>query len=120
MNELRNVSNAFQTFLTLAPGHSGPWMQAVEALGGACALDRKTKELAYIALLAALRMESGIPFHVEAAQHAGASREEIISAVLLGLPAAGQQVIQSLPAATAACEASSHAQCREQQSWRDV
>ena len=117
MNELRNVSNAFQRFLDVTPDHSGPWMKAVEGLDAACALDRKTRELAYIAVLAALRMESGIPFHVEAAQDAGATRDEVVSAVLLGLPAAGQRVIQSLPTALAACDA---AHCPEPQAWRDV
>jgi alkylhydroperoxidase/carboxymuconolactone decarboxylase family protein YurZ len=46
-------------------------------------------------------MESGIPFHVKAAKAAGASREEIISAVLVGLPAADHIVTQALPAAMA-------------------
>jgi alkylhydroperoxidase/carboxymuconolactone decarboxylase family protein YurZ len=44
-------------------------------------------------------MESGIPFHVQAAKKAGASREEIISAVLVGLPAAGNAVTLCLPTA---------------------
>jgi alkylhydroperoxidase/carboxymuconolactone decarboxylase family protein YurZ len=77
-------------------------MEVVRALDAASALERKTASLAYIAVLAALRMESGIPFHVRQAKQAGASREEIISAVLIGLPAAGHGVTQSLPAAVAA------------------
>ena len=100
-NEPR-VSSAFQTFLTEAPGHAQAWMAAVQALDGASALDEKTGELAYLAVLAALRMESGVPFHVQMAKRAGATREEIISAVLVGLPAAGNQVIAALPAALAA------------------
>jgi alkylhydroperoxidase/carboxymuconolactone decarboxylase family protein YurZ len=47
-------------------------------------------------------MESGIPFHVIEAKKAGASREEVISAILIGLPAAGNAVIQSVPAAVQA------------------
>jgi len=43
-----------------------------------------------------------VPFHVAHAKAAGATREEVISAVLLGLPAAGNQVTQALPAALAA------------------
>ncbi len=100
-NEPR-VSSAFQSFLTEAPGHAQAWMAAVQALDGACALDEKTDERAYLAVLAALRMESGVPFHVQMAKRAGATREEIISAVLVGLPAAGNQVIGVLPAALAA------------------
>jgi alkylhydroperoxidase/carboxymuconolactone decarboxylase family protein YurZ len=39
------------------------------------------------------------PIHVQSAKQAGASREEIIGAVLVGLPAAGQAVTQVLPVA---------------------
>jgi alkylhydroperoxidase/carboxymuconolactone decarboxylase family protein YurZ len=49
-----------------------------------------------------LRIENGVPFHIKAAKEAGASREEVISAVLVGLPAAGHVVTQVLPAAVAA------------------
>src|SRR6185295_18011452 len=47
----------------------------------------------------ALRLDSGVPFHVKLAKQAGASRDEVISALLVGLPAAGNGVTQSLPAA---------------------
>lgn len=56
-------------------------------------------------MLAALRMESGVPFHVGLAKQAGATREEVISAVLVGLPAVGNTVTQVLPAALAAYDA---------------
>jgi alkylhydroperoxidase/carboxymuconolactone decarboxylase family protein YurZ len=95
------ISNAFQTFMTEAPKHAQAWMTLVQGLAGASALDKKTEELAYLAVLAALRMESGIPFHVQTAKQAGASREEVISAILVGLPAAGHVVTQVLPAALA-------------------
>jgi alkylhydroperoxidase/carboxymuconolactone decarboxylase family protein YurZ len=93
------MSQAFQAFLRHAPRHAQAWMGAVHALGAASALDRKTESLAYLAVLAALRLESGVPFHVAVAKEAGASREEIISAILVGLPAAGNAVTQALPAA---------------------
>jgi alkylhydroperoxidase/carboxymuconolactone decarboxylase family protein YurZ len=81
-------------------------MSAVQGLGSASALDKKTEHLAYLAVLAALRLESGVPFHVGLAKQAGASREEVVSAILVGLPAAGNAVTQSLPAAIAAYDAS--------------
>jgi alkylhydroperoxidase/carboxymuconolactone decarboxylase family protein YurZ len=81
-------------------------MGAVQGLSQASALDRKTAALAYLAVLAVLRLESGIPFHVATAKSAGATREEVISAILVGLPAAGQVVVQVLPAAIAAYDAS--------------
>jgi alkylhydroperoxidase/carboxymuconolactone decarboxylase family protein YurZ len=94
-----SISNAFQAFLAEAPAYAEAWMTAVRGLDQASALDKKTEALAYIAVLAASRLTSGVPFHVEAAKKHGASREEIIAAVLLGLPAVGNVVIQSLPVA---------------------
>ena len=100
--ELSGVSASFQAFLSQAPGHANAWMTAVKELDGACVLDRKTQALAYIAVLAALRLESGIPFHVKAAKEVGVSRQEVVSAILVGLPAAGNAVTQALPSALAA------------------
>ncbi|MGO8919533.1 MAG: carboxymuconolactone decarboxylase family protein [Stellaceae bacterium] len=99
-----SISKAFQVFLSEAPAHAEAWMNAVRGLDQASALDKKTEELAYIAVLAASRLTSGIPFHVEAAKKHGASREEIIGAVLLGLPAVGNVVVESLPVALEAFE----------------
>lgn len=106
MNTPQNtVSNAFQTFMREAPAQAQVWMSTVQGLAQASALDKKTEELAYLAVLAALRMESGIPFHVLTAKQAGASHSEVISAILVGLPAAGHGVTQVLPAALAAYDA---------------
>jgi alkylhydroperoxidase/carboxymuconolactone decarboxylase family protein YurZ len=62
-------------------------------------MDAKTSSLAYLAVLSALGLISGIPFHVNAAKDSGASLEEVVSAVLVGLPAAGHRVTQALPSA---------------------
>ena len=99
------MSGAFGVFMGEAPEHAQAWMGAVRGLDDASALDKKTEELAYLAVLAALRLESGVPLHVELAKEAGASREEVTSAILVGLPAAGQGVIQVLPTAIATHDA---------------
>lgn len=96
------MSNAFETFAKEAPEHQKAWMDAVQKLDKASALDKKTEELAYIAVLAVMRLESGLPFHVKMAKSHGATREEIISSILVGLPAAGNVVISALPIALAA------------------
>lgn len=93
------ISNAFMTFMKEAPNHSKVWGEMVQGLAKASALDKKTEELAYLAVLAALGMTTGIPFHVKTAKEIGATREEIISAILVGLPAAGHSVTQALPTA---------------------
>jgi alkylhydroperoxidase/carboxymuconolactone decarboxylase family protein YurZ len=96
------ISDAFQLFLKESPKHAQAWMNAVRGLSEASALDEKTRTLSYLAVLAALRLESGVPFHVAHAKELGATRDEIISAILVGLPAAGHQVTQVLPAAVRA------------------
>ena len=99
------VSNAFQTFMNEAPQHAQAWGGMVQGLANASTLDKKTSALAYLAVISALRLESGIPFHVQSAKGTGATREEVISAVLVGLPAAGHVVTQALPIAIAAYDA---------------
>ena len=96
------VSASFQAFLSEAPAHAAAWMEATQKLGAASALDAKTGALAYLAVLAATRLESGVPSHAAQAKAAGATRAEVVSAILIGLPAAGNQVVQVLPAALAA------------------
>lgn len=97
--ENTGLSNGFQSFIDEAPEHAKAWMEAVQKLDAASSLDRKTEELAYIAVLAAVKLESGIPFHVKQAKKCGATREEIISTILVGLPAVGNIVTSSLPIA---------------------
>ena len=82
------TSAGFKTFLTATPVHARAWMAAVEGLDSACALEGKIKHLAYLAVLAAMQLTDGVPFHAALAKGAGASREEVASAVLIGLPAA--------------------------------
>ncbi len=99
MNETKLMSDAFQTFFKETPEYSKAWMEAIQKLDAANALDKKTKVLAYLAVLAASGLVGGIPFHVQHAKSLGASREEVIGAVLVGLPAVGHKVVQALPAA---------------------
>lgn len=101
-NQSPRMSPGFEVFLSAAPAHAKAWMDGVKGLGAASALEQKTAHLAYLAVLAALRLDSGVPFHVHLAKQAGATRAEVVSAILVGLPAAGNAVTQSLPAALAA------------------
>ncbi len=96
MTDMSRTSASFQRFMTDAPAHKAAWFQAVQGLGAASTLDAKTQSLIYIVILAALRLESGLAFHVMEAKVRGASRDDIISAVLTGLPAAGNGVISAL------------------------
>ena len=104
-SHLSSISTAFQAFMREAPQQAQAWGGMVQGLSSATALEKKTAALAYLAVLAALRLESGVPFHVQSAKQLGASREEVISAILVGLPATGHGVTLCLPAALAAYDA---------------
>ncbi len=99
------ISKAFLSFQKDTPDHARAWGELVVKLSQASALDAKTGQLAYLAVLAALGRTSGIPFHVRQAKESGATRDEVLSAILTGLPAAGHAVTQSLPPAVEAYDA---------------
>lgn len=105
MTDQNLVSRAFKLFGEEAPQHAVAWMEMVRKLAAGSALDEKTQTLAYLSVLAATRLTSGIPFHVVQAKKAGASRQEVVSALLVGLPAVGHAVTQALPAAIDAYDA---------------
>lgn len=93
------VSNSFETFAREATEYQKAFNEMIHSWGEISVLDDKTQHLSYLAVLAATGKTSGLPFHVMLAKKAGASREEIISAVMVGLPAVGNEVINALPAA---------------------
>jgi len=98
------ISDAFRTFCAEWPRQAEASMDAVRPLGGASALDARTQALGDLFALAALRLGGGVPFRAVQAGQAGASRDEGIGAILVGLPAAGKAVVQALPAALRACD----------------
>jgi len=55
-----SISKAFQAFMSDAPNHARAWGGMVQDLASASALDGKTAALAYLAVLAALRLEDAM------------------------------------------------------------
>jgi alkylhydroperoxidase/carboxymuconolactone decarboxylase family protein YurZ len=103
MNASKSMfSIAFEAFGREASKHAEAWSRMIQETAAASALDEKTRALAYIGVLAAIRSDNGIESHVMNARKAGATRKEIISAILVGLPAAGHSVMQVLPTALSA------------------
>jgi len=98
------VSDSFQLFLSTAPEASKAWMEVVQKVSQASKLDGKTRALCYLSALAAARLSSGVPFHAAQARSLGATRDEVIGAILVGLPAVGNTVVESLPLALRAFE----------------
>lgn len=99
------ISHAFETFANEAPQYQQAFGQLIQAWGENSALEDKTNHLSYLAVLAATGKTSGLSFHVLLAKKAGATREEVISAILVGLPAVGNEVIHALPIALEAYDA---------------
>jgi alkylhydroperoxidase/carboxymuconolactone decarboxylase family protein YurZ len=63
-------------------------------------LDAKTKQLINIAIQTTIRNPRGVKFHAMMAKKAGASRSEVLGAVVMNLHLAGLAVIlDSLPSA---------------------
>lgn len=96
------VSEAYEIFQKEAPEISKAWHDFVIGLGNASKLDKKTHSLAYLSVLSAVRLQNGIPFHVKMAKANGASRDEIISAILVGIPAVGNIVTSNVSIAVQA------------------
>lgn len=96
---MEHVSDGFMMFMQEGGAVGQAFMEMVFKSSEASALGKKEAELAYLAVLAALRMAGGLAFHVKSAKKLGATRDEVKSAVLVGLPAAGLQVLDALPAA---------------------
>lgn len=90
------VTDSFKVFMKESGNLGKDYMHMVLKQAEASALDEKTRELAYIAVLSAIRMIGGLKLHVTSAKKAGATREEVKSAVLVGFPAVGLSLIDAL------------------------
>ena len=94
--DFMKVSEAYEIFQKEAPEVSKAWHDFVMEQGNVSKLDKKTHSLAYLSVLSAVGLHSGIPFHVKMAKVNGASRDEVISAILVGIPAVGNIVTSSV------------------------
>ena len=99
------VGDGFALFAAKMPRTAQAHMTFVRTKADESALDAKTNHLAYLAVLSAAGLHSGIPFHAGLARQAGATRDEILSATLVGMQAVGLIVMDGYAAAAAALEA---------------
>src|SRR5262245_28369839 len=90
------LSEGFNILFREKPQITQSWLQIDKTISEHSALDAKTAELVYLAVLAALGLERGMAFHANEAMRLGASRDEVISAILVGLPAAGVRAIEAI------------------------
>jgi AhpD family alkylhydroperoxidase len=92
--------NPFLVFQRECPNLFARFDALVDAQRELPGLDAKTKQLVNIAVQTATRNPRGAAFHAAMAKQAGATREEVIGAVVMNLHLTGLgAVLDSLPAA---------------------
>ncbi len=83
-----------------SPEVGARFAELIQAQGKAKGLDAKTRELVMVALLAAHRNLRGVKIHAQRAVKEGATREEVVGAVVMNLHISGlTSVNDSLPVA---------------------
>ena len=94
-SKFSKISKGFIEFNNQKQKVAEAYTNLVKVINKESSLDKKTRELIHISLQAALGLHSGIPFHVLNGKEQGITKEEMIDAVLVGLPLVGNKVTQS-------------------------
>lgn len=92
--------NPYEIFLEECPEVAARFDDLIQAQKDLKGLDAKTKQLINIAIQTANRNVRGVQMHAMMAKNEGASRDEVIGAVVLNLHHSGfASVLECLPAA---------------------
>ncbi len=87
-----------ELFMKEAPDVAKAFDGLIQSLIGSEGLDAKTKQLIYIAMKTAMRDDAAVKFHAPMAKQLGATKPEIIDAILLSLTVSGVSgVLACLP-----------------------
>jgi AhpD family alkylhydroperoxidase len=97
--------NPMDVFKREAPEVAEAFNGLIMALVASKGLDPKTKQLIYIAMKASTGDEMAVKAHVPMAIQAGATKEEVVDAILMTLTVSGiKGVVTCLPGAVKAFE----------------
>ena len=103
MNQVQQ--NPMEVFQHEAPEVAEAFNGLIQSLIGRQGIDQKTKQLIYIAMKAAMGDDLAVRAHIPMAKAAGASREEVVDAILMTLTVSGiRGVVTCLPEAVAQFE----------------
>ncbi|WP_319538513.1 carboxymuconolactone decarboxylase family protein [uncultured Methanospirillum sp.] len=90
--------NPMELFQQEAPDVAEAFNNLIKAVAGSGGLDGKTKQLIYIAMKAAAGDEGAVRAHIPMARQMGATREEVVDAILMTLTVSGiKGVVTCLP-----------------------
>ena len=81
--------NPMESFRKEAPEVAQAFDSLIQAIVASKGLDQKTKQLIYIAMKASAGDSLAVRAHVPMAKAAGATREEVVDAILLTLTVSG-------------------------------
>lgn len=92
--------NPMEVFYREAPQVAKAFDELIQSLIVSGGLDEKTKQLVYIAMKAAQGDETAVRFHVPMAKKLGATKAEVVDAILMTLTISGVKgVVSCLPGA---------------------
>ncbi len=92
--------NPFEIFMKEFPELAESFSDLIEKQKALKGIDNKTKQLLNLAIQTANRNPKGVQLHAVMAKNEGASREEVLGAVVLNLHHSGfASVMECLPAA---------------------
>lgn len=98
-------SNPLEVFQKEAPQVAIAFDNLIQSLVVSEGLNEKTKQLIYIAMKAAQGDDTALKFHVPMAKKLGATKAEVVDAILMTLTVSGiKGVLTCLPGAVAAFE----------------
>jgi len=93
-------ANPMEVFRNEAPEVAKAFNGLINALVASKGLDQKTKQLIYIAMKASVGDQMAVRAHVPMAKAAGATKEEVVDAILMTLTVSGiRGVVTCLPGA---------------------
>jgi len=92
--------NPMELFQKEAPEVAAAFNNLILSLVASKGLDQKTKQLIYIAMKASMGDDMAVKAHVPMAKAAGATRQEVVDAILMTLTVSGiRGVVHCLPEA---------------------
>jgi len=90
--------NPMDLFQKEAPEVAAAFNNLIMSLVASKGLDQKTKQLIYIAMKAAMGDDMAVKAHIPMAKAAGATRQEVVDAILMTLTVSGVRgVVHCLP-----------------------
>lgn len=86
---MEKTTNPLDIFQKEAPEVAEAFNGLIQALVNRKGLDQKTKQLIYIGIKASQKDTLAVKFHTKMAKNSGATRDEVIEAILISLTVCG-------------------------------